>query len=147
MKAIFLNKMFDRVQGFLVPLALLALWQYLSSHAIVNPQILPTPMAVIAKWWEYLLPTEAFDAEKSSYLAWMFSGEMLHDAYASLYRVVVGFLIGGFLALPLGLLMGANDRVYKLFNPLIQIMRPIPPIALSRFRFCGLVWVIHRLFF
>jgi len=129
MKSSLLNKVFDRAQGFLVPVALVALWQYLSSHAIVNPQILPTPMAVIAKWWEYLLPTEAFDADKSSYLAWMFSGEMPHDAYASLYRVVVGFLIGGILALPLGLLMGANDRVYKLFNPLIQIMRPIPPIA------------------
>jgi len=129
MKSSLLNKIFDRAQGFLVPIALVALWQYLSSHAIVNPQILPTPMAVIAKWWEYLLPTEAFDADKSSYLAWMVSGEMPRDAYASLYRVVVGFLIGGILALPLGLLMGANDRVYKLFNPLIQILRPIPPIA------------------
>ena len=59
----------------------------------------------------------------------MFSGELIRDAYASMYRVVVGFLVGSALALPLGLLMGANDRIYKLFNPLIQILRPIPPIA------------------
>jgi NitT/TauT family transport system permease protein len=122
-------RIFDRLQGFLVPIALLALWQFLSSQAIVNPQILPSPTTVIAKWWEYLLPTEPFDATQSSYLAWLFSGEMIRDAYASLYRVVVGFFIGGILALPLGLMMGANDRVYKLFNPLIQILRPIPPIA------------------
>jgi NitT/TauT family transport system permease protein len=122
-------KIFDRLQGFLVPIALLALWQFLSSQAIMNPQILPAPTTVVAKWWEYLLPTEAFDATHSSYLSWIFSGEMLHDAYASLYRVVVGFFIGGILALPLGLMMGANDRVYKLFNPLIQVLRPIPPIA------------------
>jgi NitT/TauT family transport system permease protein len=122
-------KIFDRLQGFLVPIALLALWQFLSSQAIVNPQILPAPTAVVAKWWEYLLPTEAFDSTHSGYLAWLFSGELLRDAYASLYRVVVGFFIGGMLALPLGLMMGANDRVYKLFNPLIQILRPIPPIA------------------
>jgi NitT/TauT family transport system permease protein len=90
---------------------------------------LPAPTAVIAKWWEYLLPTEAFDPSRSGYLAWCFSGEMLRDAYASMYRVVVGFLVGGALAIPLGLLMGANDRIYKLFNPLIQVLRPIPPIA------------------
>jgi NitT/TauT family transport system permease protein len=129
MKHTVFGKIFDRLQGFLVPLTLLALWQYLSSQSIINPQILPAPTTVIAKWWEYLLPTETFDATKSSYLAWIFSGEMIRDAYASLYRVVVGFLIGGILALPLGLMMGANNWVYNLFNPLIQILRPIPPIA------------------
>src|SRR5471030_1322592 len=75
------------------------------------------------------MPTDAFDPARSSYLAWIFSGEMIRDAYASLYRVMVGFLTGAVLALPLGLMMGANDRIYKLFNPLIQILRPIPPIA------------------
>ena len=83
----------------------------------------------MVKWWEYLMPTEAFDPAKSGYLAWLFSGELIHDSYASLYRVVAGFLVGAVLALPLGLMMGANDRIYKLFNPLIQVFRPIPPIA------------------
>jgi len=124
----------------------LAVWQYLSSQQIVNPQILPAPTTVIAKWWEYLMPTEAFDAAKSSYWVWLLSGEMIRDAYASLYRVVVGFFIGGIMALPLGLLMGANDRVYRLFNPLIQVVRPIPPIAFIRFLFCGSDWVIRRQF-
>lgn len=122
-------KLFDSVQGYLVPFAILALWQFLSSHAIVNPQILPPPTAVIAKWWEYLKPAEVYDPAASSYLIWFFSGELVHDAYASLSRVVLGFLAGAVLALPLGLLMGANDRIYKLFNPLIQVLRPIPPIA------------------
>ena len=120
---------FDMLQGFLVPLVLLGLWQWLSMREIVNPQILPAPTAVIAKWWEYLLPFEAYDPAKSSYLVWIFSGELPHDAYASLYRVVVGFLTGAVMALPLGLLMGANERIYRLFNPLIQVLRPIPPIA------------------
>ncbi|HUX90811.1 MAG TPA: ABC transporter permease [Gallionellaceae bacterium] len=122
-------KIVENLQGFLVPITLLALWQWLSMHAIVNPQILPAPTTVLVKWWEYLMPTEAFDPAKSGYLTWIFSGELIHDAYASLYRVVVGFLVGAVLALPLGLMMGANDRIYKLFNPLIQVLRPIPPIA------------------
>ena len=122
-------KLVENLQGFLVPIALLAIWQWLSMQAIINPMILPAPTAVLAKWWEYLLPTEAFDPLKSGYLAWIFSGELISDAYASLYRVVVGFVVGAILALPLGLMMGANDRIYKLFNPLIQVFRPIPPIA------------------
>src|SRR5450759_2235651 len=129
MKVSYRAKFFENMQGFLVPIAILAVWQWLSTQAIVNPQILPAPTAVLAKWWEYLMPTDAFDPARSSYLAWIFSGEMIRDAYASLYRVVVGFLVGAVLALPLGLMMGANDRIYKLFNPLIQILRPIPPIA------------------
>lgn len=129
MKKSLRTKIFGSLQGFLLPIALLVVWQWLSTMSIVNPKILPAPTAVLAKWWEYLLPFETYDPTKSSYLAWIFSGELIHDAYASLYRVVVGFLIGAVLALPLGLMMGASDRVYKLFNPLIQIFRPIPPIA------------------
>jgi NitT/TauT family transport system permease protein len=129
MKNPYLAKLFGSLQGFLVPIAVLVVWQWLSSHAIVNPQILPTPTAVLSKWWEYLMPMEVYDSAKSGYLAWIFSGELIRDAYASLYRVAVGFFVGAALALPLGLMMGANDRIYKLFNPLIQILRPIPPIA------------------
>lgn len=124
-----LAKIVAGLHGLLVPAVLLLLWQWLSSQAIVNPMILPAPTRVLAKWWEYLMPTQAYDPATSGYVAWLFSGEMIHDAYASLYRVVVGFLLGAVLALPLGLLMGANDRIYRLFNPLIQILRPIPPIA------------------
>jgi NitT/TauT family transport system permease protein len=122
-------KIAEAAQGFLVPLAILAVWQWLSMQAIVSPHILPAPTAVLTKWWEYLMPTETFDPARSGYLAWMFSGELLRDAYASLYRVTMGFFIGAALALPLGLMMGANDRIYQLFNPLIQVLRPIPPIA------------------
>ena len=49
------------------------------------------------------------------------------DAWASLLRVGVGFAIGGGLALPVGLLMGANDKVYQFLNPLVQLIRPFPP--------------------
>ncbi len=129
MKKNCLAKTFEILHGLLVPIVLLALWQWLSSQAIVNPMILPAPTRVLARWWEYLMPAQAYDPATSGYLAWMFSGEMIRDAYASMYRVTAGFLAGAILALPLGLMMGANDRVYKLFNPLIQILRPIPPIA------------------
>jgi NitT/TauT family transport system permease protein len=64
-----------------------------------------------------------------NYLAWLFSGELPHDALATIMRVMAGFGIGAGLGLVLGLLMGASVFIYSLFNPLVQIVRPIPPIA------------------
>jgi NitT/TauT family transport system permease protein len=127
------NDRAEKVSGFLrgvaVPAVLIAVWQLLSMKGYVNPLILPAPSAVLARWYQYLAPIDAYDPAKSGYVAWLLSGELVHDAYASLYRVVVGFLIGAGLALPLGLAMGATERFYKLFDPLVQVLRPIPPIA------------------
>ncbi|MCG2583413.1 ABC transporter permease [Massilia sp. TS11] len=114
--------------GAVVPAAVVALWQFVCMQGWVNPQVLPSPLAVAEKWLAYLLPLQPYSGEGSR-LAWMFSGELIGDAIGSLYRVVLGFLIGAGLALPLGLAMGASARVYAWFNPLIQILRPIPPIA------------------
>ena len=115
--------------GILVPLAALALWQLLSALGWVNAIILPSPLQVLAKWWAYLRPLEVFDPAQGSYLRWCFSGELIQDALGSLYRVLLGFFIGGGLALPLGLAMGYSKVAYGLFNPLVQVLRPIPPIA------------------
>jgi NitT/TauT family transport system permease protein len=117
------------LHGAIVPLAALALWQTMSAFGWINLQIVPSPLAVLRKWMEYLAPLEPYAQENGSYLLWLISGELLQDAYASLSRVIGGFLIGAGLALPLGLLMGTNKSVYKLFDPLVQILRPIPPIA------------------
>ena len=123
-----LQKLKDFTHGALVPVLLLILWEGGSRAGLFSEVLLPSPTAVAIKWWAYLLPMQPQEAGQS-YLAWLFSGELLHDAYSSLFRVIAGFLIGAGLALPLGLLMGASTRIYALFNPLMQILRPIPPIA------------------
>lgn len=116
------------LHGALVPVLLLMLWEAGSRLGLFSEVLLPSPTAVAAKWWAYLLPLQPQEAGQGT-LTWLVSGELLHDAYSSLYRVIAGFLIGAGLALPLGLLMGASPRTYDLFNPLMQILRPIPPIA------------------
>ena len=117
------------LRGSLVPVLVIVLWQVLSTSGLINPVVLPSPVAVVERWWAYLLPTEAYDPAQSSWILWALSGEMLFDAWSSLYRVVLGFAVGAGLALPLGLAMGGNPRIYALFDPLMQVLRPIPPIA------------------
>ena len=100
------------LRSLAAPLCLLAVWELTCRFGHVSPAILPPPTQVARKWVEYLR-----------------SGELFADTWATFMRVCVGFAIGAGLALPLGLWMGARDKVYSVLNPLIQLLRPIPPIA------------------
>ena len=113
--------------GLIVPAVIIAVWQAVAQLGWVNPQVLPSPVAVVEKWIAYLLPMKPY--AEGSKLAWFFSGELLIDSLGSMYRVLVGFAIGAGLALPIGLAMGASAHVYAWLNPLFQLLRPIPPIA------------------
>lgn len=115
--------------GLIVPVLVIAVWQAVCSAAWVTPLKLPSPAAVAQRWMEYLLPVEPYGAGAGSGLAWAFSGELISDAAGSMYRVLIGFLIGASLALPLGILMGASKRVYDRMYILVQVLRPIPPSA------------------
>ncbi|HVR63361.1 MAG TPA: ABC transporter permease [Polyangia bacterium] len=95
-----------------LPLVCLVVWEIVCRTGRVSPAVLPAPSRVARKWIEYLV-----------------SGELPRDAISSLSRIAVGFLIGGGLALPLGLWMGARPHVYEAVNPIVQLLRPIPPIA------------------
>lgn len=117
------------VQWVAVPLLCALVWEGLCRAGAFRPQILPPLSQVLRKAGESLAPAQPYDPATSSYLGWLFSGELVADAVASLFRVLTGFLIGAGLALPIGLLMGANATVHRLLNPLVQLLRPIPPIA------------------
>jgi NitT/TauT family transport system permease protein len=115
--------------GSVVPVLVIALWQASAALEWINPQVLPSPWAVVTKWVEYLLPLQAYDPAASSWLSWALSGELIGDTISSMYRVLVGFAVGAGLALPFGLVMGSSKRMYDWLNPLLQVLRPIPPIA------------------
>jgi NitT/TauT family transport system permease protein len=115
------------LRALLAPLLLLALWEACSRAGLVRPALLPPPSQVAARWLAYALPPAPFQG--GGRLAWLLSGELWQDALASLGRVLGGFLIGSLLALPLGLLMGARPLWQQLLGPLVQLLRPIPPIA------------------
>ena len=56
-------------------------------------------------------------------------GLLLQHVVASLYRVTCGYLLAATLAIMLGLLMGRCRGVYTACNALVQLLRPISPIA------------------
>lgn len=48
---------------------------------------------------------------------------------SSLVRVFTGFTIGSLIAIPLGLVMGSSQVGMRLINPIVQILRPVSPLA------------------
>ena len=48
----------------------------------------------------------------------------------SLYRVLLGFILGSIVGIPLGYAMGLNSWFRGWFDPIVEFMRPVPPLAL-----------------
>jgi NitT/TauT family transport system permease protein len=57
------------------------------------------------------------------------AGELASQTWLSCRRVGAGFVIAALLAIPLGILVGYSSWVRNLAFPLIEVLRPVPPIA------------------
>lgn len=53
----------------------------------------------------------------------------LDQIYTSLYTVLCGFLLASIFAIPLGIVIGLSSSVYSAINPLIQVLKPVSPLA------------------
>jgi NitT/TauT family transport system permease protein len=99
-----------RLRPVLCVAGLLVIWQL--SIGDRPGQLLPTPLAVGRGFVELL--------ER---------GLLLRYIVASLFRVTWGFGLAVLVAIPLGLTIGFSRRGTLALNPLIQILRPISPLA------------------
>lgn len=102
---------------FLIPLILIVIWQGLSSIRVIPSYKLPSPVEIVLGFKDLLVLGVP-------------PGHLLHNHMLySLYRVVLGYAVASLLAIPLGLLMGWSAKLLKMIRPLIEVVRPIPPLA------------------
>src|SRR5712691_3107808 len=94
------------------------LWSILSSFVVKD---LPSPV----KTWQ--------DSKLYLLQPWEKRGEMdqgiARMAFYSLTRVGKGFLLAVLLGAPLGFLLGGSPLLSRMFDPVIQVLRPISPLA------------------
>jgi nitrate/nitrite transport system permease protein len=97
-------------------------------------------LAVLAWWFASTqvadLPSPARTWQESKlYLLepWAKRGEMDQGmgllAYYSLIRVARGFFLGVLIGTPLGFLLGVSPVMHRMLDPVIQVLRPISPLA------------------
>ena len=83
----------------------------------MEPIWLPPPEAVVSRVGE--IASEGYQ----NFTLW-------EHLYWSLFRVIVGFFFGALVGIPLGYAMGLSDWFRGWFDPIVEFMRPVPPLAL-----------------
>ena len=66
----------------------------------------------------------------SAFVESLGSSKYYDDLYASLKRILMGFVLAGIIGVALGMMVGRSEIVRKMLRPFIEIIRPIPAIAL-----------------
>jgi sulfonate transport system permease protein len=102
-----------RLVPWMLPIALISVWELTARMGWLSTRILPEPWAVIQAFCKL--------AE---------SGELWQHLWVSTARALSGLLIGGGLGLGLGLLTGSLRWAETLLDTTLQMVRNIPPLAL-----------------
>ena len=114
-------------RGVLAVAAFLLAWELLVRFKILGFAAIPGPVESLAAFWLTY-------ASKASY--W-------ESWFASFRRVLAGFVLAQILGIPLGLLLGTRERLRELVFPVLELLRPIPPLAWVPLSI--LFWPTHEL--
>lgn len=93
-------------------LFLLLIWHLLIFLTNKGDYFLPSPRKVL-----------------SGFIELASTGVLFIDLFSSLYRFFIGYVIALIFGIPLGLLFGLFTRLWGIVNPVVQLIRPISPIA------------------
>jgi len=110
-----------RLTNFLLPLVGVSLALLVWWAASIKVPDLPSPLRTWEESKLYILEPFAKRGEVDQGIALL--------AYYSLVRVAQGFFLGALIGTPLGFLFGVSPVLSRMFDPLMQVMRPISPLA------------------
>lgn len=114
-------------RGGIAIAAFLLVWELVVRFKLAGFTTIPGPVESLAAFWNNY-------ASKASYWeSWL----------ASFRRVFAGFLLAQLLGIPLGLALGTYERLRELVFPVVELLRPIPPLAWVPLSI--LFWPTHEL--
>jgi nitrate/nitrite transport system permease protein len=99
-------------------LGVLLLWWYVATF---DSDLMPTPAQAFTENLDYILHPFYRRGPGDLGLGWLL--------IASLRRVLIGFGLGALVAIPVGFLIGMSRQAMLALNPIIQIFRPVSPLA------------------
>lgn len=100
-------------RGAAAVLAFLAAWELVVRLKLAGFTAIPGPIESLQVFWLNYASKPAY------WQSWL----------ASLRRVFAGFILAQILGIPLGLLLGTRERLRELVFPVLELLRPIPPLA------------------
>jgi sulfonate transport system permease protein len=102
------------LRGSVLPVVVLIAWQALGSIGILPAQLFSSPLLIVMTFIDLVQ-----------------SGEMGMHLQISLTRAFLGFALGGFLGLLLGIIVGMQKKSEEYLNPSIQMLRTVPLLAIT----------------
>jgi nitrate/nitrite transport system permease protein len=97
---------------------ILILWWIIASF---KSDLIPTPYQALVANWDYILHPFYQRGPGDLGIGWLL--------IASLRRVLLGFSLGAIVAIPVGFLIGMSKPAMMALNPVIQIFKPVSPLA------------------
>jgi len=106
------NRLVFILKYFALSAIIIAIWEYASRSGRIPLYVLPSPSGIVKLFVKYIL-----------------DGSLIKHILTSMGRVLTGFMIAAVVALTLGVLISLSKN-FELFTRLIlQVLKPIPPIA------------------
>ena len=88
----------------------MAAWELAARANLVNPLIVPALSRILGVFWDLVV-----------------SGQIPMQIALSMKRAAIGYLLAVAVFVPLGILMGLYDRIYRALEVIVEMLRPVPP--------------------
>jgi ABC-type nitrate/sulfonate/bicarbonate transport system permease component len=97
-------------KGICCLILLLAGWELIAQAQLINPLVVPPLSKILGILGELI-----------------FSGQIPMQIALSMKRAAAGYFLAAALFIPLGILMGLSQRVFRFFAVIVEMLRPAPP--------------------
>ena len=120
-KAIVLNENLKAFFVFLLSLGAFLLFWEVGANAKWFAKGMPTASATLKELWWWVTNPFFDNGPNDLGIGW--------NLLISLRRVAIGYTLASFIAVPLGIAIGISRVASKAFNPYVQLLKPISPLA------------------
>jgi ABC-type nitrate/sulfonate/bicarbonate transport system permease component len=100
----------SKLNGFAFFAGLLMVWELLAQAEWLNPLIVPSLSRILGVFSDLVM-----------------SGQIPLQILVSMRRALAGYLLAAAVFIPLGIFMGLSQRIYGLFEVIVEMLRPVPP--------------------
>jgi len=138
-----LHTPYQRMLAWLFPLLLLASWQWLATSGIINPRWFPPPSRIAEALWQLIVNYDRFNETSLIGRPWLIPSRLAESGWAgvqalfaeshvwaTLSRMLVGFVIGSVPGIVIGMIMGLNRTVRAMLDSTMSAIYVLPKIAI-----------------
>jgi NitT/TauT family transport system permease protein len=100
----------QKISGLLFLFGLMGAWELAARAETVNPLMVPPLSRILGVFWDLTS-----------------SGQIPMQTILSMKRALAGYLLAAAVFIPLGILMGLDQRIHRAFEVIVEVLRPVPP--------------------